>query len=290
MTTKTAALITSRDKKGIAIIGLLEAALNKAKLDEDQAQRVFEHGGEVQDDVLAILAKYGTPNEFANEEVASDYGYFSGYTKPKPIAEQVKILRQHFPQLGDADESIASQERPAGSEGWFAIPRPLAIAATEEEAFELLIETLKKVYKGKFQNYRKGRLGPQHLRLTKRTKLFLDQIGEAQAGRDVLVMAAQFGLRHRGRSIRRAQAVFNSTEFGLGHFQTGIMLLTHSERLQHYDDLWIDVAGVEYSPDAAGRFGSALSWCFLDGRLGLGYDWVGVASDDFGSASGFSPQ
>jgi hypothetical protein len=31
----------------------------------------------------------------------------------------------------------------------------------------------------------------------------------------------------------------NANECGLGAFAIGIMLLTHPERLKHYDDLWI---------------------------------------------------
>jgi len=48
---------------------------------------------------------------------------------------------------------------------------------------------------------------------------------------DILVVPAQFGLRHRGRSVRRVREVMNANEFGLGVFAIGIMLLTHPERL-----------------------------------------------------------
>jgi hypothetical protein len=290
MTMSKSTLITSRDPKGIAIIGLTEAALNKARLDEDQAQRVFEHGGELQEDFLAILAKYGTPNEFANEEVPSNYGYLSGYRKAKPLPEQMRILREYFPQLGDPDEAIAQQDRPANSEGWFAIPRWQSIASTYGEAVEKVFDALNKQRKGKFVNYRKGELGPDRLRETDRKRLAFEQLNKEQRERDVLVVAAQFGLRHRGRSVRRARAVMGGKEFGLGAFEIGIMLLTHPERLVDYNDLWVDCAGDEYSPDAGGRFVLAPSFFFYDGRLRFGSYFVDRAYAHCGSASGFLPQ
>src|SRR5262245_4477943 len=104
MQAQQAALITSRDKKGIAIINLLEVALNNARLDEHSAQRVFERGGELQDKVREILAELAHVETYRDEEVTSNYGYLSGYRVPSSIADQLAILRHYFPQLGDANE------------------------------------------------------------------------------------------------------------------------------------------------------------------------------------------
>lgn len=68
------------------------------------------------------------------------------------------------------------------------------------------------------------------------------------------------------------------------------MILTNPIRLQHYDDLWIDCAGDEYSPDAGGRFGLTPCFEFLDGEVGFAAVLVSVASAYYGSASGFLPQ
>lgn len=285
-----ATLITSRDPKGIAITGLVEAAINKAKLDEDQAQRVFEHGGEFQEAVLATLAKLATPNEYANEEVSSKYGYLSGYGAPKSIADQLKILREYFPNLGSANEALAQQERPANSEGYFAIPAWQSIAATYNEAVVKVLDALKKQRKGKFANYRDGQLGPDQFRESDTKRLAFEQLRKAQQGYDVLVVAAQFGFRHRGRSVRRARAIMGGNEFGLGAFEIGIMLLAHPDRLMNFDDLWIDCAGDEYSPDAFGQFERAPYFCFSVGELEFDASWVSDAVGCYGSASGFSPQ
>ncbi len=284
-----ATLITSRDPKGIALTGLFEAAVNKAKLDEDQAQLVFEHGGEFQEVVLAAFAKFGTPNDFANEEVSSKYGYLSGYRSPKSIADQLKILREYFPNLGSANEAITKQEKPGNSEGYFAIPAWQSIAATYNEAVQKVLDALKVQRKGKFANYRDGKLGPDQLRETDKKRLAFEQLRKAQQGYDVLVVAAQFGLRHRGRSVRRARAIMGGTEFGLGAYEIGIMLLAHPDRLMNFDDLWIDCAGDEYFPDAGGQVKSAPFFIFNDGELGFGAGGVGSADDRYGSASGYLP-
>jgi len=112
-------------------------------------------------------------------------------------------------------------------------------------------------------------------------------LGNQQTGFDILVVAAQFGLRHRGRSVRRAREVFMDNEFGLGAFEIGCMILTHPERLQHFDDLWIDCTGNEYSYNGNGVFSRAPYFHFHDGNAGLNAGWVNGAYEHYGSASGF---
>ena len=279
--------VTRDSKKGQRILDLTGAVINKLALDEDQGQRVIENP-EFPPAIEAVLRTYAMPNEYADEEVSSNYGYLSGYREAAPIAEQMRILRDYFPELGDPDETIAAQERTSNGEGYFCIPRWQLIASTYNEAVEKVLDALSKQRKGKFVNYRKGELGPDRLRETDRKRLAFERLS-AEQGRDVLIVAAQFGIYHRGRSVRRARAIMPGLEFGLGAFEIGIMLLTHSIRLQHLDDLWIDDPGDEYSPGADGQFGGAP--CFVSGGgLGFGASFVDCAGGCCGSASGFLPQ
>lgn len=283
--------VTARDPKGIKLTDLFAAAVNSEGLDEDQAQRVIENP-EFSADLRTTLRKFATPQEFANEEVSSNYGYLSGYREPKSIGAQLKILRELFPTAQSASmntQIILSGNQP-GSEGLFAIPRWQLIAPTYGQAVELVLEALKKQRKGKFENYRQGQLGSDRLRETDQKRLALERLASQQAGYDILVVAAQFGLRHRGRSVRRARAVMGGQEFGLGACEIGIMLLTRPERLKTHDDLWIDSAGDEYSPGADGQFGSVPYFSFRDGQLEFDTYWVSAASDGCGSASAFFPQ
>lgn len=266
-----------------------EKALREVGLDKDGLQRLIENGGELQADIVASIKKHSISSQFADEEVKSNYGYLSGY-KPKGITEQTNILRQLFPGIGFADEKIAEQPLPPNAEGWFAIPRWQSVAKTYNEAVQKALELIKKQRKGKFYNYREGELGEQYLRQHGRTVKKLETLGDQQKGYDILVVATQFGLRHRGRSVRRAREIMNASEFGLGAFEIGCMLLTHPERLRHYDDLWIDCAGDEYRPGADGQFDSAPCFGFGAGRVKFFTCWCRYASECYGSASGFLPQ
>jgi hypothetical protein len=270
----------------------IEKVLAELGLDNPGAQRVIEHGDEFAETIrlaaLTSLKDLSVSDKFKNEEVTSSYGYLSGY-KPKGITEQTNILRQLFPGIGFADEKIAEGELPKNTEGWFAIPKWQTVAPTYGEAVQKVLDMIKKTRNGKFYNYREGQLG--QLRQSAKTASVFQKLGEEQKDHDILVVPAQFGLRHRGRSVRRAREVFASNEFGLGAFAIGIMILTHPERLMNYDDLWIDCAGDEFDdPDSDVRFDHAPCFRFHGGKVGFGASTVGRAGEDYGSASGVVPQ
>jgi hypothetical protein len=272
----------------------VEKILAEFGLDNPGAQRVIEHGDEfasgIRQTVTALLKDLSVSDKFKDEEVESSYGYLSGY-KPKGITEQTNRLRELFPGIGYADEKLADGTLPPNAEGWFAIPKWEKIAPTYNEAVQKVLDMIKQTRNGKFYNYRDGQLGPERLRQTAKTAGVFQKLGDEQKDHDTLVVPAQFGIRHRGRSVRRAREVFASNEFGLGAFAIGIMILTHPERLMNYDDLWIDCSGDEYDdPDSGVRFDYAPCFYFRDGEGEFGAYWFGYANDRFGSASGFVPQ
>jgi hypothetical protein len=286
--TETITSITDGQKKQYLrfVEDAAERALAEIGLDKDSIQKLIENGDEFQADIVASIGKHSISNQFANEEVESRYGYLSGYRKPKGITEQTNILRQLFPGVGFADEKIAEQPLPPNTEGWFAIPKWETMAATYGEAVQKVFDMIKKTRGGKFYNWREGQLGPQYLRQSAKSVKAFQKLGTEQKDHDILVVAAQFGLRHRGRSVRRAREVMNASEFGLGAFAIGIMLLTHPERLKHYDDLWIDCAGDEFSCyGAGGRFDGAPYFYFRGGEVEFGTGGVDDASGRCGSAS-----
>jgi len=268
---------------------VVDRAIAEGFLDKDSIQKLIENGNEFQADITASIKMHSLSNQFADEEVESNYGYLSGY-KPKGITEQTNILRQLFPGVGFADEKLAQQPLPPNAEGWFAIPRWQSVAKTYNEAVQKVFDLIKKQRKGNFHNYRKGEIGETYLRQHERTVKKLQTLGDQQTGFDILVVAAQFGLRHRGRSVRRAREVFAGNEFGLGAFEIGCMILTHSERLASYDDLWIDCAGNEYAPDGDGGCSRAPYFSFDDDRIEFGTGWVHYAYEHYGSTSGFLSQ
>jgi hypothetical protein len=271
----------------------IEQLVEKLGLSSPETQRVIEHGDELAEDVrttvIASIKRLSVSDNFKNEEVASKYGYLSGY-KPKGITTQTNRLRELFPGIGFADEKLAESPLAPNAEGWFAIPRWDKIAPTYGEAVQKVFDLLKKTRNGRFTNYREGQLGSNQLQLSTKTASAFEKLGETQKDYDILVVSAQFGIRHRGRSVRRARETFIGNEFGLGAFAIGIMLLTHPERLLNYDDLWIDCAGDEFAPGADGSFSECPFFSFSFGRLKFGTFGVSSARVCFGSASAFLPQ
>lgn len=272
----------------------IEKVLGELGLDNPGAQRVIEHGDEfaeaIRNAALASLKDLSVSDKFKDEETESSYGYLSGY-KPKGITEQTNRLRELFPGIGYADEKLVEGALPPNAEGWFAIPKWEKIAPTYNEAVQKVLDMIKQTRNGKFYNYRDGQLGPERLRQMAKTAGVFQKLGDEQKDHDILVVPAQFGIRHRGRSVRRAREVFASNEFGLGAFAISIMILTHPERLMNYDDLWIDCSGDEYDdPGSDVRFDSAPCFYFSDGGVKFDTGWFGLASDFYGSASGFVPQ
>lgn len=238
--------------------------------------------------------KEGLVGRYANEEMEPAYDrYPSGYAVPKPISEQVEILRKLFPQLASAsvDESIATAKLPAGAEGYFAIPRWQIFAPTYCEALQIVLDAVREDRGDKFSiRLKEGRhIAPQYLRQRSESVEAFQKLQELQPGCDINVVACQFGLEHIGRSIRRAREVMLKTEFGLGAFAVGMMLLTHLERIGPLDDFAIGCSGDEFISDDGSSFNDFLFFWRLEDDWDL---WITDSPDDYphpwlGTASGF---
>ncbi len=293
-------LITSRDPKGLHAVGLFEAAYNKSKLDEARAQRLNERGGELQDGIAKLIAELAVSNQYANEEVRSSYTYPKEYKGPKPIADQIKAIAKIF----DLDPSQAIEfaknlpALPEGAEGWFAIPSvdalvkkhfPEVTNQAQEYCQAVQLVHAKIAASRSFYNYCEGQITPAQLRVHARTAHALDLIAETQKG-DILIVAAQLGMRHRGKSVRRAREVFVANEFGLGTLAVGSIVLTHPERLVRWEELDMDCSGDKFAPGADGGFSSAPYFDFGDSRVRFGTRGVSDAIEHYGSASAVLPQ
>jgi hypothetical protein len=281
--------ITSNQRK--QIVRFVEDGIDAMNLQKDGAQRLIENGGEFQSELKKLVERFSITNQYADEEVESNYGYLSGY-KPngKGITEQTNRLRELFPGIGYANEKLAEATLPENAEGWFAIPRWEKVAPTYGEAVQKVFDLIKQTRNGAFYNYREGQLGSNQLRQSAKSVSIFQKLGDEQKDHDILVVPAQFGIRHRGRSVRRAREVMNANECGLGAFAIGIMLLSHPERLAHYDDLWIDCGGDEFAPNAGGDFSESPYFRFDVGGVKFGTDDVDDAYDYYGSASVCLPQ
>ena len=234
--------------------------------------------------------------QYANEVVSSNYTYPKEYKGPKPITEQVKTIATMFGL--DPTQALEFAKNlpklPEGSEGWFAIPKVSAVAkqfpAITDKA-EQYCEAVKLVHtkladSRSFTNYRNGEIVPSKLRQHARTVDFLENLEAEQTG-DILIVAVQYGMRHRGKSVRRARESFASNEFGLGSFHIGCMGLSHPERYVLWEELDTGCAGDEFAQYVDGDFSGSAVFGFCEGRLRFSATDVSSAHDYYGSVSCF---
>jgi hypothetical protein len=218
------------------------------QMDRQSAQTVLDLSkklkAEVAASVVEIIHRHTASDKFKDEQVGSNRTYPPTY-RVRPVEAQVTEMKKHFPSLGSCQEKLARKPLLEGAEAWFAIPRWQALAPTYNEAVEMVLGVM--ATKRKFQNRIVGRVGPTYLRQSERSKMAENVLADQQQGQDFLVLAAQFGMLHRGCSARRARVAMAGNEFGLGIFAIVCMLLTHPERLSAEDTLMIDCGGDEYS-------------------------------------------
>jgi len=228
---------------------VVEAAMTAlSKLDRQSAQVVLDTRktlkGELSRTVVETIERFTISNLYDDEVTQSDRSYPATY-RVRPIEAQVTALRKFFPQLGGCMEKVARRPLPEGAECWIAVPRWQAMAPTYYQATEMVLAALGT--QRKFSNRLAGKLNETYLRQTERAMRAREILDEQQPGNDILVVAAQAGMLHRGVSARRARVSMRGNEFGLGALSLGSFLLTHPERLSSHDALMIDCCGDEYS-------------------------------------------
>lgn len=297
-----ARVVTDAVGKGIV------AGLEKTDLTKEGVQHVLENGDEIAAAVLAAavaaIKNLSVPNQFANEERASSYGYPQGW-RIKSVAKQAAILAKFFPgldvshtkELAKRYEKDGKLVLPKGMDGLVVIPKHSAITklatGTNENwpAYNRALAHLFGVVKSarpEFADYTDGAVGPDRERLAPKTAAVYAEMENVPG--DVVVLAVQTGLLHRGKSVRRSRVVFGAKEFGLDSFAVGCIILTHPERLNDPNVLWIDCAGSERAPEAGGAFTVASYWFFHVGWLEFNSSWIGDPCENCGSASGVRPE
>ena len=279
-------------------MSVVEAAYNKAGLTEEEAQRVNDTPG-LADVVAEFIGQNRSTNKYKDEEVRAAYGYPKEYKGPKPIEQQIKAIAEIFGL--DPAQTLEYAKKlpvlPEGAEGWFAIPSVDALAqkhfpevtdSAENYCRALQLVHQKIAESRSFTNWRNGQIDTAHIKVSLRTQEMMQKIAEQQKG-DILIIAAQIGKRHGGRSVRRAREVFVVNEYGLTSVAIGSIVLVHPERLVRWEELDMDCSGDEFSDAGDGQFGHAPFFDFGD-EAGFGTHGVSDAGGRCGSSSGFVPQ
>jgi len=284
---------TTQDQKDQLLESLIEAAKRIHRtalkdLDQQSARLVLEMDeklkAEITSAALKIVQRLTVSDKFKDEEIVSLREYPPTYTV-RPIEAQVTALRTFFPKLGKCMEKLGHKHLPDGAEAWFAIPRWQSLAPSYNQALQMVLDAL--ASKRRFANRVHGKMAPGYLRQSERSKLAEQILAQQQPGCDILVVAAQAGLLHRGCSARRSRVVMAGNEFGLGAFSLGCMLLTHPERLSHAETLMIDCGGDEYSLRGDGVFDRVPLYDYDLSGIEFSIFYEDRARNLWGSPSGF---
>lgn len=177
-----------------------------------------------------------------DEEQGTGFGY-SRYIQPNTLEEQVGVLRLLFPHLVEPDYALGSMSLPVDAEGCVAIPRWDRISPTYRGAVEMGLDLVRRDRQDRLEHLADASSRLTHVRQTAESVEAYEIISHDQGGADILIIPAQFGFRHRGRSVHRVSESRYPGEFGLGFFGICMMLLTHPDRLICRDDLHVDCFG-----------------------------------------------
>lgn len=285
--------------------------LTELEIDKDGLQDALGSTGVLQEKLTEVFVgflKTYSAKLPSGHVVESKYGYFSGYEKARPMDGQIKILqgfdwgRKVDWELNEVQKQLLAAPIPQGSEGYFAVVFDQTMITDHDGLLDStatnygipvtrVLEMLSTQRNGKVVNYRNGELDPEYYRRSKRSSTAMRQLWESQdCPTGVLLIAAQLGITYRGHSIFAARIVIRGKEFPLDAYELLQMVLTHSNRLQNYNDLWIDVPAAEYSPDADGSFEHAMCFGFDDVWLWFNFIHVDETDSPCGSASGVFSQ
>lgn len=83
------------------------------------------------------------------------------------------------------------------------------------------------------------------VRLTSRTKELMSKIESEQEG-DIVIIKAQLGELHGGKSVGKVREEFLDNKFGLGAFHVACILLSNQSRLKSQNCLGVDCPGDEF--------------------------------------------
>jgi len=297
-------LIASESPRGREILRNMALGLDAAGLDEAGLQRIVERARELQKGTTTLATELSITDRYIDQQVASACAYPPEYQGAKDLHAQLQALVGILPGLDPEpalrwyNDVYTKLEVPDWVEGVFAVPSEFALQRLfhpniidRAEAYCASVNLLmgKLASSRPSYNYRDGQIDQSHLWRTERTTLMLDALWEMQDKPDFIVLPAQLGMRHRGRSVLRAHECFVASEFGGGSLEGLPITLTHPERFVRWEQLRMDLAGDEFSSGADGQADEAPYLDFYDGEVKFDAYYHGNAYENFGALSCWLP-
>jgi len=255
----------------------------KINITEREAQRALGRGDEIMERFTRLIHEKG---ENPHRRISSYFNYPKGYSGAKDLDEQATILREQY-RFPLKKPLARVKKLPEEAEGLWVIPLiqdivPLQCEYPYNYAVDFVLERLGRTRE--LTNRRQDKTDHIYLQQREHSRCLWNQLMLAQGnGKLTPVVPAQFGIMHRGESVNYVWEDVIDNEILFGVYPIGVMLLTHPEREQKWEQLHIDCAGDTYASDEVPIFSCDKSLFFATGKKNL-------QSKQFGSVSGFIPQ
>lgn len=271
-------LITSQDFEGLVATQKWQEAFNQAKLSgpNGSAERLLKND-EFWQTLPLLIKKYTALNHYSNTVSRNGHFYPKGYMGPNPIEKQIEIIADTF-ELDPTEAFLLAKnlpDLPQGAEGWFAVPK---IGAVAEKFFsitknqnalygDIVDLALSKVATNRNMHNGFGQpLSQFKIRQDPYTSKSLKKMEMKQRG-DIIIVAAQFGINHCGKSVYSVKNNFTEFEFGLGAFQVLCMGLTHPERYSEWNELDTSCPGDVLILENSKKIGAPIIFLNSDKKL-----------------------
>lgn len=256
-------------------------------------KKLIENVDGFQTDLRDLLKKHSSIEEPVIQVMEKPFGYAPGYSPNR--SESIEVI------LADFEEQVATLDQvfncgrrynsdwiikthatlPSWVEKFFAQIPWECVAGSYDDALD---KVLARVAMNRSYN-------PSCV--VKMSEEYVSKFVELhhlQGAPKIVAMPAEFGLRHRGISIRSVRAMVKEHECGLSAFSAGIMLITHPERLKWHSDLWINCAGDEVSSAGDEYFNQSPYYQNHCTDICYGYQNINSSSGHSGSPTFYIPQ
>jgi len=270
--------------------GLLEELMKQLKANANdpskgisgaQLRAFLEHRNPFDQGEIEKVLPYADEETLSCLRYPKEFGFMG-------IGYQAENLQGIFPHLKGFDpEQVVRyicNTMPKCGEAWAAIPKPDKIAENYYEAFQTVLKEISQ--RLSFSNLLEGKLEHNSLRLPSKGGTELLQMSSVLEG-DFFLIPYQFGMRHGGKSNRRARVCFTANEFGLGPYEAAILLLIYPARLNN-SELNILCSGCDYDYDLSSEYSFCISFRY-ENELLLDCVKNDEVQYNFGAVSGFKP-